>query len=132
MHSRLGIRLNARTGAISGDLYGLQHQVPLGGIGSVQGYGYKSIGPNNHYAVVNATSSLRKRGGNGLFSLHWHHGESWDSDGPLFSFDHFKHLPEHGYHAVGISYGGDDVRFEFFRSLVEGRDWVFYFRILDF
>ena len=132
LHRRLGIRLNARTGTISGDLYGLQHQVPLGGIGSVQGYGYKSIGPNNHYAVVNATSSLRKRRGNGLFSLHWHYGESWDSDGPLFSFDHFKHLPAHGYHAVGISYGGDDVRFEFFRSLEEGRDWVFYFRILDF
>jgi len=80
--------------------------------------------------VVNATFSLRK--GKNLYSLHWHYGESWDSDDPLFSLDHFKHLPEHGYHAVGISYGDDDVRFELFRSLVEGRDWVFYFRILDF
>lgn len=131
LHRRLGIRLNARTGAISGNLYGLQHLVPLGGIGSVQGYGYKSIGPDNHYAVINASFSLRKRKGKGLFSLHWHYGESWDSDDPLFSLDHFKHLPEHGYHAVGISYGDDDARFEFFRSLEDGK-WVFYFRILDF
>ena len=138
LHRRLGIRLNARTGAISGPVNkrGLQHLVPIGGIGSVQGYNYKdldgdgAIDAGDHYAVVNATFSLRK--GKDLFSLHWHYGESWDSDDRLFSLDHFKHLPEHGYHAVGISYGDDDARFELFRSLVEGRDWVFYFRILDF
>lgn len=131
LHRRLGIRLNARTGTISGDLYGPQHQVPLGGIGSVQGYGYKSIGPDNHYAVVNATFSLRKR--NNLFSLVWHFGLAWDSQDRLLTGNYFSDLlEEKGYHAVGISYGDDDIRFELFRSLMEGRDWVFYFRILDF
>lgn len=134
LHRRLGIRLNARTGAIYADTpadYGPQHLVPLGGIGSVQGYGYKSISPNNHYAVVNASFSMRKN--KNLWSLCWHAGCTWDSPERIFTGDYFDKLlkEEEVYHAVGISFGGDDARFEFFRSLKDG-DWVFYFRILDF
>lgn len=132
LHRRVGIRVNARTGAIRGDFYGRQHQVPLGGIGSVQGYKYKSIfdDSDNHYAVINAMFSLRTR--KKLLSLHWHYGATWENDARLFSAEHFKYLPDHSYHAVGISAGDDDTRIELFKPLKEGRDWVLYLRILDF
>ena len=140
LHSRLGIRLNARTGAIKGAEnvevpYGLQHLVPVGGIGSVQGYNYKDLNGDgvydagDHYAVVNATFSLRKR--KDLFSLVWHFGLAWDSQHRILTGNYFGDLLENGYHAVGISVGDDDARFELFRSLESG-DWVFYFRMLDF
>ena len=136
LHSRLGIRLKARTGTISGDLYGLQHLVPVGGIGSVQGYNYKDLNGDgvydagDHYAVVNATFSLRKR--KDLFSLMWHFGLAWDSQDRLLTGNYFSNLLENGYHAVGISVGNDDARLELFKPLKAGRDWVFYLKILDF
>ncbi len=132
LHRLLGIRLNARTGTISGDFYGLQHLVPVGGIGSVQGYDYKDLNGDgvtdtgDHYAVINAAFSL-----DGTFSLVWHSGLTWDSQDRILTGNYFSDLMEKGYHAVGISYGGDDTRFELFKPL-EGGDWVFYLRLLDF
>ena len=138
LHRRLGIRLNARTGAVYGDTtdYGPQHLVPIGGIGSVQGYDYKEFIGGDHYAVINATFSLRERRGTrrGMFSLHWHFGLAWDSQDRLLTGDYFADLQKDGYHAVGISIGNDDARIELFRPLplTDGRDWVFYLRLLDF
>ncbi len=133
LHSRLGIRLNARTGAVYGDAsgYGRQHLVPVGGIGSVQGYGYKEL-IGDHYAVVNATFSLRKR--KELLSLVWHFGLAWDSQDQdrILTGNYFGDLLEKGCHAIGISVGDDDARIELFKPLTAGRDWVFYLRILDF
>lgn len=135
LHRRLGIRVKARTGAVYGDAtgYGLQHLVPIGGIGSLQGYDYKEL-IGNQYAVVNAMFSLRKRRGtrNGLLSLHWHFGLAWDSQDRILTGNYFSDLQKDGCHAVGISMGNDDARIELFRPLVEGRDWIFYLRILDF
>ncbi|UCD38092.1 MAG: hypothetical protein JSW54_00990 [Fidelibacterota bacterium] len=130
LHRRLGIRVNARTGTIKGDRYGLQHLVPLGGVGSVQGYGYKAIDPENHYAMINTTISLRNR--KSLLSLSWHFGNTWDSGDRLLTGDYFNDLTGDGYHSIGLSVGDDHASLALFRSLQAGGDWIFYFRLLDY
>ena len=141
LHSRLGIRLNARTGAVYSDTddYGLQHLVPIGGIGSVQGYRYKDLDNDglidlgNHYAVINATFSLMQRFDRDHLSLMWQAGLNWDSDDRILTGDYFSELEKNAYHAVGIGLGGDDARLEFMKPLNKDgdQDWVVYLRILD-
>lgn len=140
-HRRLGIRVKARTGTIEGDYgidYGLQHTVPLGGIGSVQGYDYKSLIadpdnpgiPGNHYAVVNATFSLRRH--KSLISLMWHYGHTWNSTDRLFTGDYFSDVQDGGSHAIGVGLGDEDVQVELFKPVGDDNGWITYLRILTF
>ncbi|MFC1483691.1 BamA/TamA family outer membrane protein [Candidatus Neomarinimicrobiota bacterium] len=141
IHKRLGIRAHVRTGAIDGTInedYGLQHLVPVGGIGSVQGYDYKDLSGDgaidlgNHYGIVQLDFVLWAR--KSYSSLSWHYGGNWDSPEHLLSSKHIEGLQNNGYHALGISIGGDDMRLELFRPLHEGaisNDWIFYLRILE-
>jgi hypothetical protein len=129
LHRRLGVRVKARTGSVKGD-YGLQHMVPLGGIGSIQGYAYKTIAAGDHYAVVNATFSLRNR--RSLFSLFWHYGNTWNSTDRLLTGDYFSDVQDGGHHGIGLGLGDDDVQIELFRTLDEGSNWITYLRILEF
>lgn len=134
VHKRLGIRARARTGAIDEE-FGLQHLVPMGGIGSVQGYDYKDLYSegDNHYGVVQLDFILWAR--KSFSALSWHYGGNWYSADNLLSSGHLDGFQNHGYHAMGISLGDDDLRFEFFRPLQESagsKDWVFYLRILEF
>jgi cytoskeletal protein CcmA (bactofilin family) len=137
IHKRLGIRARVRTGAID-ENYGLQHLVPVGGIGSVQGYDYKDLNSDgaidlgNHYGIVQLDFMLWAR--KSYSSLSWHYGGNWDSPDPLVSSKHIEGFQDNGYHALGISIGGDDIRLELFRPLQEGaisNDWMFYLRILE-
>jgi hypothetical protein len=127
------VKLEGRTGTISGPSYGPQHQVPLGGVGSLQGYGYKSFAAADHYALINAALLLNSDENN-YFGLEWHSGATWNSDDALFMGDYFNDLMNKTNHAIGLSFGGDDVRLEVFKPLSKhtGPDWVFYLRLLDF
>ena len=133
LHHRLGIRLDARTGTITGDSYGLQHQVAVGGIGSLQGFAYKDlngdrdIDTGNHYGVVSMTFSLRDD--HRLYSVMAQLGGVWDSAEPLLAGQHFSDLWEQSSAAVGLGIGDEDTRLEFFKPLTEAGDWVIYFRI---
>ncbi len=133
LHRRLGIRLDARTGTIAGDSYGLQHQVAVGGIGSLQGFTYKDLnsdGANdtgNHYGVVSTTFSLRDH--HRYYSVIAQLGRVWDSTEPLLAGQHISDLLEKPSAAVGLGLGDEDTRLEFFKPLTGAGDWVVYFRI---
>lgn len=136
LHRRLGIRLGTRSGTITGNNYGLQHQVAIGGIGSVQGFAYKdldgdeTIDSGNHYASVRTAFSLRD--GNKLYSLMGHVGRVWDSTEPLLSAQHLTDITTGSSAAFGLAYTDGNVRWEIFKPLTAGNDWIIYFRILNF
>lgn len=131
LHRRVGIRAAARTGIIQGDPagYGLQHKVPIGGIGTVGGFSYKDqVG--SHYAVVNLDFTLKKRGH--ITAVLWQYGNAWDATYGLWGEDFISDVQENGSHSVGLRFGDYDTRFEIYRPLTGGsRDFVFYFRIID-
>lgn len=132
-HRRLGLQVAARTGSLdtSPGNYGLQHQVPLGGIGSVEGYRYKEFAPGDHYGLIRTSFSLRTHGDD-IFALMWHFGNSWDSADALFLGDYLADVRSGGYHSVGLSLGDEDTRLEIFKPLSgAARDWVLYLRLLD-
>lgn len=137
IHKRLGVRARVRTGAID-EGFGLQHLVPVGGVGSVQGYDYKdldgdgAIDQGNHYGIVQLDFVLWAR--KTYSGLSWHYGGNWDSTDPLLSSGHIEGFQDNGYHALGISMGGDDIRLELFHPLHDGaksNEWIFYLRILE-
>lgn len=133
-HRRLGLRVAARTGSLdaSPGSYGPQHLVPLGGIGSVGGYGYKSIPGGDHYGLIQTTFSLRTHDDD-IYAVMWHFGNSWNSSDALFLGDYLTDVRSGGYHSVGLSLGDDDTRFEIFKPLSGAvpQDWVLYLRLLD-
>ena len=109
-HRRLGLRVAARTGSLtsSTDSYGPQHLVPLGGIGSVGGYRYKSISGGDHYALLQTSFSLRTHG-NDIYALMWHFGNSWNSSEALFLGSYLADVRSGGFHSVGLSLGDEDT-----------------------
>ncbi len=136
LHPRLGIQLSVRGGAIESDLdaggYGNQHMTPLGGLGSVSGYDYKSFGYNTSYGLIKAAFVLRKH--HDFMGLLWNYGNSWDGTAGLLSSDYLEGIQDGGAHSVGIGFGGDDVRFEFYKPLSKehsSREWVMYFRLVN-
>lgn len=136
---RLGLRLRARTGVVTASEggYGLQHLTPLGGIGSVAGYGYKSFtvgGENqygNHYGLIQAAFTYRTRGDD-FVALEWHFGNNWASDEGLYYGDYVKDLQSHSRHSIGLSLGDDEHAIQMFKPLSTGyeNDWIFYLRII--
>ena len=134
VHRRLGLRVAARTGSLttSTGSYGLQHQVPLGGIGSVGGYNYKTIAPGDHYGLIQTAFSLRTHDDD-IYALMWHFGNSWNSADVLFLGNYLADLRSDGYHSIGLSLGDEDTRLEIFKPLSAAapRDWVLYLRLLD-
>ena len=138
LHRRVGLHLKARTGTLDGPEggYGLQHQVLMGGVGSIQGYDYKDLNGDgimesgSHYAVINTDFLLWKR--RSLLGLSWHFGGVWDSNDQLLTGNYLDNLQEHGYHSLGVSLGGEDVRLEYFRPLTRDDEWIFYLRLAQF
>lgn len=129
LHRRLGLTVSGRTGTITGSNYGLQHQVAVGGIGSVQGYAYKSLGTGNHYAIIQAAITLRDF--DKFYSLMGHLGGVWDASAGLLTGEHLRASSQNNSAALGLAYGGESFRLEFFKPVTSGADWTIYLRILD-
>ncbi len=136
-HSRLGIGLYGKAGnvistGING--YGLQHRTELGGIGSLQGYDYKSIldPTDNQYAFGRASLAMRNRGS--VLAITWQFGNTWTSDESLLQGTYMDDLKADMLQSVGFSFGDNDTRFEFYKPITEGYDkgWIMYFRINAF
>ncbi|MCH8326945.1 MAG: hypothetical protein IID15_00285, partial [Candidatus Marinimicrobia bacterium] len=136
LHRRLGIRATAKTGATldtgngESPSYGRQHIVPLGGIGSIGGYGYKdSFG--SHFAMLNVDFSLMDRSGD-VISLLWQYGAAWDASYSLFTGNYTSDLQAGARQSIGLRFGDESTRFEIFRTLTGGTPrYAFYFRIMD-
>ena len=131
---RLGMRAIVKTGATldkssDGSGYGLQHLVPVGGIGSIGGYDYKdSIG--SHFAIVNLDFSLLERSGD-VLSLLWQYGSAWNAGYNLLSGDYFADLRKDARQSIGFRFGGENTRFEIFQTLNGPKEYAFYFRFMN-
>jgi cytoskeletal protein CcmA (bactofilin family) len=130
-HRDLGVRLFTRFGGVDGSLYGRQHQVALGGIGSVGGYDYKSLFTDNHnqYAAANVAFTLRS--GNSIYTLLWNYGNTWDADKYT---NYTAGLQEKGVNSVGLGFGGDDFRLQIYKPLANEAEgnWMAYIRFIEF
>ncbi|MCH7575252.1 MAG: polymer-forming cytoskeletal protein [Candidatus Marinimicrobia bacterium] len=133
---RLGVRASVKTGATlnsgsGGSLgYGLQHKVPVGGIGSIGGYDYKDES-GSHFAVINVDFSLLDRSGD-VLSILWQYGAAWEAEYNLFTGDYLSDLQAGGRQSIGFRFGDESTRFEIFRTLSgKTTEYAFYFRFMD-
>lgn len=136
-HIRLGIGLYGRAGNVIStgtNGYGPQHRTELGGIGSLQGYGYKSIlGPtDNQYAFGSVSLAMRNVGS--VLAITWQFGNTWTSDESLLQGTYMDDLKADMLQSVGFSIGDNDTRLEFYKPITEGYNngWTMYFRINAF
>ncbi len=132
LHRRIGIRAMVKTGATlsTGTGFGLQHMVPIGGLGSIGGYAYKDQA-GSHYALLEMAFTLRRR--TDLAAILWQYGSAWDAGYGLLQGDYFNTVSQSGRHSVGLRLGDNDGRLELFRPLSGSKnEFVLYFRLIDF
>ncbi|MCH7851148.1 MAG: polymer-forming cytoskeletal protein [Candidatus Marinimicrobia bacterium] len=141
LHYLIGIRVSGRAGSVLSDRvdgFGPQHSTPLGGIGSVGGYRYKSFDPGNHYGLLRVAITMLSGDRDNVYRLSWHYGNNWSSSNSMLSGDFINEIQDGGRHSAGIGIGDEDGDFllEIYKPLtgVQGTssDWTLYLRLLDF
>ncbi len=140
LHHLMGIRVSGRAGSVVSDTesFGPQHLTPLGGIGSLGGYRYKSFDPGNHYGLLEVAITMLSGDRDNIFRLSWQYGNNWESSNNLLSADFIDEFQSGGRHSAGIGIGDEDGDFllEFYKPLTTERgtsgDWTVYLRLLDF
>ena len=132
LHRRIGIRAAVKTGATlsTGTGFGLQHMVPVGGVGSIGGYAYKDQA-GSHYVLVDMAFTLDR--GSALAAILWQYGRAWDAEYGLFQDDYFNAVSQSSRHSIGLRLGDEESRLELFRPLSGSKnEFVIYFRLMDF